>query len=64
MYVISLGDSFQLIPELMQDSEMVAGVAKDLVVGYALAIWASYSNIKLAWRQVGEGPAQHTVVRF
>lgn len=64
MYEITVGDAFKLIPELMKEPEMVGGVAKDLIVGFALAIWASYANIKSAWRQVGEKPSQHTVVRF
>lgn len=63
-YGITLADSFRVIPDLLQESEVVAGVAKDLVIGYGLAIWASYANIKSAWHQVGEKPAQHTVVRF
>lgn len=63
-YGITMGDCFRVIPELLHEPEMIGGVAKDLMVGYALAIWASFANIKNAWRQVGEGPAQHTVVRF
>ena len=43
---------------------MAAEVAKDLIIGYILAIWASYANVKSAWRKVDEDPAQHTVERF
>lgn len=64
VYVISMGDAFGLIPELLKDSEMVAGVAKDLIVGYILAIWASYTNVRRAWHQAGGETAEHTVVRF
>ena len=61
-----MADAFSLIPELMKESEVAAGVAKDLFVGYALAIWASYASIKSAWKQVGEDnqPKDHTVVPF
>lgn len=63
---LTMADAFSLIPELMKESEVAAGVAKDLLVGYALAIWASYASIKSAWKQVGEDnqPKDHTVVPF
>lgn len=65
LYDITAGEAFRLIPELMKEPEMAGGVAKDLIVGFALAIWASYANIKSAWRQVGDGQTQrHTVVKF
>lgn len=64
MYGITIGDAFGLIPEFMKEPEMVVGVAKDLIVGYLLAIWASYSNVKRAWHLAGGETAEHTVVRF
>lgn len=64
MYAVTLSDIINLLPELFKEPDVVAGVAKDLVVGYALAIWASYANIKVAWRQVEEGAVEHNVVKF
>ena len=64
LYAVTIQDVIAWIPELMQEPEVAGGVAKDLIVGYALAIWASFANVKSAWRQVDEGSAQHTVVRF
>lgn len=64
LFVSSIWDAFGWIPELMQEPEVAMGVGKDLVVGYILAIWASYSLIKYSWRQVGEKQRPHTIERF
>ena len=64
MYGITPGDAFRVIPEFLKEPEVAGGVAKDLVVGYLLAIWASYASIRSAWQQVGKEPERHTVVRF
>ncbi|MCI8591874.1 MAG: hypothetical protein HFI88_05905 [Lachnospiraceae bacterium] len=64
MYMITMGDAFRVIPEFLKEPEVIGGVAKDLLVGYALAVWASYAGIRSAWQQVGKEPEQHTVVRF
>lgn len=64
MYGITPGDAFRVIPEFLKEPEVADGVAKDLVVGYLLAIWASYASIRSAWQQVGKEPERHTVVRF
>ena len=40
-----------MIPDLLQEPELVGAVVKDLAIGYALSIWASYSSIKNIWRQ-------------
>ena len=64
LYAVTIQDVVAWIPDLMKEPEVAGGVAKDLIVGYALAIWASFANVKSAWRQVDEGSAQHTVVRF
>ncbi len=64
VYEVTVSDAFGVIPEFLKDPEMAAEVAKDLIIGYILAIWASYANVKSAWRKVDEDPAQHTVERF
>lgn len=64
LFVSSIWDAFSWIPELMKETELAMGVAKDLVVGYILAIWASYSLIKYSWRQAGEKQRPHTIERF
>ena len=51
IYGLSLGDAFRMIPDLLQEPELVGAVVKDLAIGYALSIWASYSSIKNIWRQ-------------
>lgn len=52
-YAITLGDAFRVVPDFLKEPEVAGGVMKDLAVGYALAIWASYSGIRNAWRQAG-----------
>ena len=64
LFVSSIWDAFGWIPELMQAQELALGVGKDLVVGYILAIWASYSLVKYSWRQAGELQRPHTIERF
>lgn len=63
-YYLSMGDSFALIPAFLGESEVAGGVAKDLIFGYALAIWASFSSVKLRWRQVAQEQKSHTAVPF
>ena len=46
MYSLSMADSFRMVPELLKESELIGAVAKDLLFGYALSIWASYSSVK------------------
>ena len=46
MYSLSMADSFRMVPELLKESELIGAVAKDLLFGYALSIWASYSSSK------------------
>ena len=41
MYSLSMADSFRMVPELLKESELIGAVAKDLLFGYALSIWAS-----------------------
>ena len=48
-YGITLGDAFRLLPDLMKEPELAGAVAKDLIIGYALSIWASYSSVKSIW---------------
>lgn len=64
MYDITFAEAISWLPEFIQEPEVVGGIVKDLAVGYALAIWASYANIKNVWRAAGETSAQHDVVRF
>lgn len=64
MYGLTLGDSFALVPAFLQESEVVGEVAKDLVIGYALAIWASYASVKSRWKQVDQEAKPHNVVSF
>ncbi|MCI8313811.1 MAG: hypothetical protein HFH74_01920 [Lachnospiraceae bacterium] len=54
MYSLSMADSFRMVPELLKESELIGAVAKDLLFGYALSIWASYSSVKNIWRQTVE----------
>lgn len=61
---VSLGDAFAFIPELLGESEVAAGVAKDLIVGYGLAIWASFSSVRIRWKQVEQEQKPHVVVPF
>ena len=53
VYGITLGDAFRLLPDLMKEPELAGAVAKDLIIGYALSIWASYSSVKSIWRNTG-----------
>lgn len=64
LYFISMGESFALIPAFLEESEVVAGVGKDLIFGYALAVWASFSSVKARWKQVEQEQKPHTVVPF
>ncbi len=51
---VPLGDAFLMLPDLLQEPELVGAVVKDLAVGYALSIWACYSPVKEVWSQTGE----------
>ncbi len=52
---VELGpDAIYYLPELLQEPELVGIIVKDLAVGYALSIWASYSFIKNIWKQAGQ----------
>lgn len=53
VYGITIGDAFRLLPDLMKEPELAGAVAKDLIIGYALSIWASYSSVKSIWRNTG-----------
>lgn len=64
LFAPTIWDAFGWIPEMMKESELALAVAKDLVIGYALAIWASYASVKNTWRQVGESHMPHTIERF
>lgn len=64
MYYLSIGDSFALIPAFLEESEVAGGVMKDLIFGYALAVWASFSSVKARWKQVGQEQKPHMVVPF
>ncbi len=64
MYYLSLVDSLALVPAFLEEPEVIQGVAKDLVIGYALAIWASFSSVRHIWRQVEQSQKPHTVVPF
>lgn len=63
-YSVSLGDAFGMLPMLFEESEVVGSVVKDLLVGYILAIWASFSLVRSQWKQAGQEAQRHTVVRF
>lgn len=54
MYSLSMADSFRIVPELLKESELISAVAKDLIFGYALSIWASYSSVRNIWRKTAE----------
>lgn len=54
MYSLSMADSFRIVPELLKESELISAVAKDLIFGYALSIWASYSSVRNIWKQTAE----------
>lgn len=54
MYFLSMADSFRIVPELLKESELISAVAKDLIFGYALSIWASYSSVRNIWKQTAE----------
>ena len=54
MYSLSMADSFRMVPELLKESQLIGAVAKDLIFGYALSIWASYSSVKNIWRQTAQ----------
>ncbi len=60
MYFLSVGDSFSLVPAFLEESEVAAGVMKDLIFGYALAVWASFSSVKARWKQVEQEQKSHT----
>lgn len=63
-YSITLGEAFSLLPELLQEPEIIGAVAKDLFVGYALSIWASFSSVKSIWRQTGGRQEENTLEKF
>ena len=52
--MVSLGDAFRLLPEVLHEPELVGEIIKELAIGYILAIWASYSSVKNIWKQMGE----------
>ncbi len=58
--MVSLGEAFGLLPEMLHEPELVGEVVKELAIGYVLAIWASYSSVKNIWKQVEEEQASHT----
>lgn len=64
MYFLSIGDAFALIPAFLKESEVAAGVTKDLIFGYGLAVWASFSSVKVRWKQVEQEQKPHIVVPF
>ena len=64
LFAPTIWDAFGWIPEMMKESELALAVAKDLIIGYALAIWASYASVKNTWQQVGESHMPHTIERF
>lgn len=64
MYYISLIDSLALVPAFLDEAEIMGDVIKDLIFGYGLAIWASFSSVKLIWKQAGQEQKRHTVVPF
>lgn len=49
-YYITVMDSMKLVPEFLKEDDIRNELLKNLVVGYGLAIWASYSPIKNMWR--------------
>lgn len=63
-YSITLGEAFSLLPELLKEPELIGAVAKDLVVGYLLSIWASWSSVKNIWRQTGKKQEENTLENF
>lgn len=64
LYELTFTEALSWLPEVIQRPEVIAGIIKDLAVGYGLTIWASFAKLKNVWRQVGEAPAQHHIVRF
>lgn len=50
-YYMTILDAFKLIPHLMQDNEVKVELMKNLVIGYGLAAWASFSFVKSLWRK-------------
>lgn len=63
-HYISLGDAFSLIPDFLGEPEVVGIIVKDLIVGYILAIWASFSLVRSQWKRAGQEEQKHTIVRF
>lgn len=61
-YYLSLMDSLALVPAFLEEPEVVQSVIKDLIIGYVLAIWASFSSVRHIWRQVEQNQKPHTVV--
>lgn len=64
MYGLTLADSFALVPAFLQESEVAGEVAKDLVIGYGLAIWASFASVKSRWKEIDQEAKPHNVVSF
>ncbi len=52
------------LPELLQEPELITVIVKDLVIGYALSIWASYSFIKSIWKQAGRKQEPYSPENF
>lgn len=46
---VPMSEAFSSIPLLLEDSEFVAEVIKSLLIGYALAIFASFSYVRTLW---------------
>ena len=50
-YYLTFGDSLALVPEILQDGEVMGAFLKDLLIGYALTIVASFSAIGAAFKK-------------
>lgn len=52
-YSITLADAFKAVPVFLKEPKVITEILKELVVGYGLAIWASFSFVRNLWRRLG-----------
>lgn len=63
-YWITPTEAFQMIPDFLGVEEVRGGVIKDLVIGYAFAVWASFSFVKSLWKRIQAETAPHVIERL
>ena len=63
-YMITLLEAFKSVPGLLMYEEIRSGILKELLIGYAFAVLASFSYVKKIWVTVNAKGAVHTVSKL